>query len=76
MIVPTKHEKLDESLLVLGAQILKFLKTKDYLLEDLYNKVLTKTYISIDKFLDSILTLWLLEMVSIKNDIVRRNDPK
>ncbi len=42
MIIPTKHERLDESLLVLGAVILKMLRTKDYLLEDLYNKVLTK----------------------------------
>lgn len=76
MIVPTKHEKLDESILVLGSIVLKVLRTKDYLLEDLYNKVLTKKYISIDNFLDSILTLWLLEMVSVNNDIVRRNDIK
>lgn len=76
MIIPTKHEKLDESILVLGSIVLKALRTKDYLLEDLYNKVLTKKYISIDKFLDSILTLWLLDMVSVNNDIVRRNDFK
>ena len=63
MIIPTKHEKLSTSMLVVGATVLKKLKRKPYVLEDLFETVRLKHEISINAFLDTILFLGLCELV-------------
>lgn len=63
MIIPTKHEKLSTSMLVVGATVLKKLKRKPYVLEDLFEVVQQKHAISINTFLDTILFLGLCELV-------------
>lgn len=74
MIIPTKHEKLDENILVLGASILKLLKKKTYLVDDLFRKIQETQYVQLDKFFDTVLMLWLLDFVTLHNNIIRIKD--
>ena len=67
MIIPTKHENLVDTSLVVGSSILKKLKRKPYVAEDLYRSVRASHDISIGSFFDSVTFLWCNDLVEIKD---------
>lgn len=71
MILPTKHENLSNSSLSIGATLLKKLKSKSYVIEDLYELARDKHGISLVTFFDIMLFLWLCGLVEMNDYEVR-----
>lgn len=70
MILPTKHQNLNKSPLIIGAEILSVLKKNDLTVEALFQKMRSKFDISLELFFDSITFLWLLNSINIENQII------
>jgi hypothetical protein len=71
MLIPTKHERLSLSLIVLGGDVLTYLKKHEELpLDDIFQHLKTKKNISLDRFNDTILFLWLSDLVSLDTNIL------
>jgi len=71
MILPTKHENLSNSGFSIGATLLKKLKAKSYVIEDLYELVREKHGISLAMFFDIMLFLWLADLIEMNDYEVR-----
>lgn len=67
MIMPTKHENLAHSNIVIGGVILRRLKKKSMVMEDLYTIIRDKHDISVDAFFDVMLFLWLGGFVEVNS---------
>lgn len=63
MLIPTKHQELKSNTLVLGADILFYLKNDEQNLEDLFKKIRTEKNIDLDNFFDAVTFLWLIDAV-------------
>lgn len=63
MIIPNKYENLKKSLLVIGANIINILKNKPYNVEELFTKLKNYNQISLEQFYDTLLFLWLADIV-------------
>lgn len=63
MIVPTKHEKLNKNILVIGANIISILKNNRMDIEALFNKLKKNIEIDLDHFYNTITFLWLIGAV-------------
>jgi hypothetical protein len=73
MIFPEKHEDLSKNILVLGADVLAIFKTNSYLpcnIEELYQKIKNKRYISLEQFFDVVLFLWLINAVELDDHLI------
>lgn len=64
MLIPTKHENLSRNTLVVGADILTHLKSSSINIEELYQQIKIRKDISLDEFFNSLLFLWLNELIS------------
>ncbi len=67
MFIPTKHENLHKSTIVLGADIIKSLKKKQYNVEDLFQelkKVFEKD-ISLTQYYNTLTFLWLTDVIEL-----------
>lgn len=65
MITPTKHEDLSSSSLVVGSTLLKILKRKNLVLEDMYTALKDKHGITLEVFFDVVLFLWLAGFIEV-----------
>jgi len=67
MFIITKHENLNKSTIVLGADIIKSLKKKDYNVEDLFQelKKVFKKDISLNQYYNTLTFLWLTDVVEL-----------
>jgi len=67
MFLPTKYEKLQKSTIVLGADIIKSLKKKDYDIEDLYQEIkkIFEKDISLNQYYNTLTFLWLTDIVEL-----------
>ena len=72
MILPTKHQNLNKSPLIIGAEILSVLKKNDVSVENLFQKLRVKFDISLELFFDSITFLWLINSINIENQIISK----
>lgn len=73
MFLPTKYERLQKSTIVLGADVIKSLKKKDYYIEDLFlelNKSFEKG-ISLNLYYNTLTFLWLTEIIDLKEHIIK-----
>ncbi len=68
MLIPTKHEFLDTNVIVLGADILFFLKKRSYNMEDLFQSIKKNKDLSLDKFYDVLTFLWLCNYITVVNE--------
>ena len=67
MFIPTKHENLHKRTIVLGADIIKSLKKRDYNVEDLFQelkKVFEKD-ISLNQYYNTLTFLWLTDVIEL-----------
>lgn len=67
MFIPTKHENLHKSTIVLGADIIKSLKKREYNVEDLFQelkKVFEKD-ISLNQYYNTLTFLWLTDVIEL-----------
>lgn len=67
MFIPTKHENLNKSTIVLGADIIKSLKKREYNVEDLFQelkKVFEKD-MSLNQYYNTLTFLWLTGVIEL-----------
>ena len=67
MFKPSQYEDIQNSLIVLGADLLHKLKRKDYNLEDLFKEIKEKKDININQFLNVVTFLWLVDAIDYTN---------
>jgi hypothetical protein len=62
-----KHENLHKSTIVLGADIIKSLKKKDYNIEELFNelKQVFQKDVSLNQYYNTLTFLWLVDAVDL-----------
>lgn len=72
MIIPTKHQKLEENLISIGSRLLIEIKKNDIFIEDLFN-YFKKEYekVDLDNFFLCITFLWLIDSITITEDIIK-----
>jgi len=71
MLLPTKHENLGKNVLVLGADILMLLKKRKYNIESLFQKVKNKKSIGLERFYNTLLFLWLADLIELETYYVK-----
>jgi Fe2+ or Zn2+ uptake regulation protein len=69
MFIPTKHENLHKSTIVLGADIIKSLKKREYNVEDLFQelKKIFEKDISLTQYYNTLTFLWLTDVVELND---------
>jgi hypothetical protein len=73
MLIPNKHENLNESLIALGSEILKKTNGKKVLLEELFNQFKTEhKNLHIDNFFLTLIFLWLIDTIKMESSLVMR----
>lgn len=70
MIRPTKHEDLNYNILVLGADIIGFLKKDELSIEELYQKMKFKKEITLDTLFDTLTFLWLMDAIDLGDNSI------
>jgi Fe2+ or Zn2+ uptake regulation protein len=68
MFLPTKYENLQKSTIVLGADVIKSLKKKDYNIEDLFQEIkqIPSKDISLNQYYNTLTFLWLTDIIDLK----------
>lgn len=74
MLIPSKHEKLDRNILVIGSDILGILKHRSYNIETLFQDIKRLKSIDLDQYYNAITFLWLSGIIDLKQHqvIVRK----
>jgi hypothetical protein len=69
MFLPTKYENLHKSTIILGADVIKSLKKKDYNIEDLFQEVkqIPQKDISLNQYYNILTFLWLTDIIDLKD---------
>ena len=67
MLLPSKYEKINKNLLVLGAEVLKRLKKKSYTIEDLYQILKGDQSINLEQYYNCITFLWLADLLTLND---------
>jgi hypothetical protein len=71
MLSPTKHEDLNKNTLVLGSEVLRYLKCHgSSLIEDIFQNLKLRFDISIDMFYDVIVFLWLIDAIVLNDSML------
>jgi len=71
MIIPTKHQKLNENIIPIGAEIITSVRRKPKLVEDLFNEfkeAYKETHI--DNFFLTLVFLWLIGAIKMEGDLI------
>ncbi|MCC2781884.1 hypothetical protein HHO38_12000 [Parabacteroides distasonis] len=69
MLLPTKHENLKKNMLVLGADIIRFLKRNgESPVEIVFQYLKLDKEISIDYYFDTVVYLWLADFITLENE--------
>lgn len=73
MFIPNKHENLHKSTIVLGADVIKSLKKKDYNIEDLFQelKQIFQKDISLNQYYNTLTFLWLIEAIDLQEFTIK-----
>lgn len=70
MLIPTKHENLNQNIMVIGANILLHLKKKNLNIEILFQKIKSEKTISLEQFYNTLLFLWLAELIDHEDYLI------
>lgn len=66
MLIPSKHERLEKNLLVIGGDILNILKKrKNWNIEDLFQNLKEVKSINLNQYYNSITFLWLSDIIIV-----------
>lgn len=67
MLIPLKHEKLDTSTIVLGADLLGLLKRKSHNVESLFQDAKRIKALSLDQYYNTLTFLWTSGFVELQH---------
>jgi hypothetical protein len=73
MFIPNQHENLKKNVIVLGADIIRFLKKEDYNIETLFQKVKQKfdKDISLNNYYNTLTFLWLIGAIELQDFAIK-----
>lgn len=72
MLLPTKHQDLNNNILVLGADILYLLKKDSYTPEEIFQKLKNEKNVTLEYLFDALTFLWLIESITyIDNKVAK-----
>jgi len=63
MLLPTKYEKLNLNIMVIGARVINLLKKQKYTVEDLYQIIKKENQINLERFYSVLLFLWITNVI-------------
>lgn len=66
MLIPSKHEKLDKNILVLGADLLSLLKRRSHNMEGLFQDAKQTNSLSLDQYYNTLTFLWLSGLIEVQ----------
>lgn len=72
MLLPTKHQDLNSNILVLGADILFFLKKDSYTPEEIFQKLKNEKNVTLEYLFDALTFLWLIEAITFTDNKVAK----
>lgn len=67
MLLPTKYEKLNINLMVIGAKVIGLLRKKKYTIEDLYQVLRKENQINLERFYNTLSFLWVTDVIGSDN---------
>jgi hypothetical protein len=70
MLFPTKHENLNNNLLVIGAEVIALLRKKPYNVEELYQMLKKEKGINLDQYFNCLTFLWLADILIQENFVL------
>lgn len=70
MLTPTKHQNLNNNILVIGAEILYIVKKKDYTIEELFQRAKINFNINLELYFDVLTFLWLIGSIVINEKTI------
>jgi hypothetical protein len=74
MLLPTKHENLKRNTLVLGAEVIRFIKNHgESPIENIFQNLKDRYEISIDIFYDVIVFLWIVDFITLADSNLSLN---
>jgi hypothetical protein len=65
MLIPTPYESLQKNTLIIGANIIRLLKQKDYNIEALFNEVKKLKSTHLNQFYNTLVFLWLANIIEL-----------
>lgn len=67
MLIPTKHENLNKSTIVLGADVIKSLRKRDFNVEDLFQELkrVFQNDVSLSQYYNTLTFLWLTDVIEL-----------
>lgn len=66
MLIPSKHERLEKNLLVIGGDILTILKKrKIWNIEDLFQNLKKVKSVNLNQYYNTITFLWLSDIIQV-----------
>jgi len=65
MLIPTSYENLHKNTIIIGADIIRLLKQKDYNIEALFNEVKKLKSTHLNQFYNTLLFLWLVGIIEL-----------
>ncbi len=73
MFIPTKHENLQKSVIVLGSEIIKVLQKKDYNVENLFQELKHRLYtdLSLNQYYNTLTFLWVADIIELDEFFIK-----
>jgi hypothetical protein len=65
MLIPTPYENLHKNTIIIGADIIRLLKQKEYNIEALFNEVKKLKSTHLNQFYNTLLFLWLADIIEL-----------
>ncbi len=65
MLIPSKYEDISTNLLIVGSYIITALNSKNYNVEDLYQKLNKNHAVNLDQYFNALTFLWLAEIINV-----------
>ncbi|MEA4936366.1 hypothetical protein SDC9_104140 [bioreactor metagenome] len=73
MLIPTKHENLNKSTIVLGADVIKSLRKRDFNVEDLFQELkrVFQNDVSLSQYYNTLTFLWLTDVIELTDHQIK-----
>ncbi len=73
MFIPTKHENLQKSVIVLGSKIIEVLQKKDYNIENLFQELKYRLYtdLSLNQYYNTLTFLWVADIIELDEFFIK-----
>lgn len=67
MLIPTKYEKLNHNIMVLGASVINLLRKKSYTVEELHQILQKEEQVNLERFYNILSFLWIADIIDSDN---------